>query len=244
MTGFLRTLLFISRWDWRTEPLIVDFTGTMTSKDVESINTRLEAWRKIDPAMNRTVLLAASNHDMTGTAFTDNGPSKLVALRMTALARSACKLVKEKGLDLDQRSLFATSTVDYDFVIHLSRNFTSEQRRKDASQPKYKNLEVQTEADLELVGYQPVQLYLDELKKIYTNSVVFFHDSMAGSVIAGLWSPQTLASRSFKVNLAYATKPVAVKGEEDEEVIEVDKSAILAEIARLGGDMVSEIVVH
>ncbi len=65
MTGFLRTLLFISRWDWRMEPLIVDFTGTMTSKDVDSINTRLEAWRKIDPAMNRTTLFAASNHDTT-----------------------------------------------------------------------------------------------------------------------------------------------------------------------------------
>jgi U3 small nucleolar RNA-associated protein 22 len=244
MTGFLRTLLFISRWDWRTEPLIVDFTGTMTSKDVDSINTRLEAWRKIDPAMNRTVLLAASNYDTTGTAFTDSGPSKLVASRMTALARSACKLVKDKGLDLDQRSLFATSTADYDFVIHLSRKFTGEQRRKEASQPKYKNLEVQTEADLELVGYQPVQLYLDELKKLYTNSVVFFHGNMAGSVIAGLWNPQSVASRSFKVNLSYATKPAASKNEEDDEVVELDKSAILAEIARLGGDMVSEIVVH
>jgi U3 small nucleolar RNA-associated protein 22 len=244
MTGFLRTLLLISRWDWRTEPLIVDFTGTMTGKDVESINTRLEAWRKIDPTMNRTVLIAASNHDTTGTAFTDSGPTKLVASRMTALARSASKLVKDQDLDLDQRSLFATSTADYDFVIHLSRKFTGERRRKEAAQSKYKNLEVQTEADLELVGYQPVQLYLDELKELYTNSVVFFHGAMAGSVIAGLWNPQTVASRSFKVNLAYASKPGAAKGEEDEEAIEVDKSAILAEIVRLGGDMVSEIVVR
>lgn len=243
MTGFLRTLLFISRWDWRTEPLIVDFTGTMTGKDVESINTRLEAWRKIDPTMNRTVLIAASNHDTTGTVFTNNGPSKLVASRMTALARSACKLVKDKCLDLDQRSLFATSIADYDFVIHISRKFTGEQRQKEAAQSKYKNLEVQMEADLELVGYQPVQLYLDELKELYKNSVVFFHGAMAGSVIAGLWNPLTVASRSFKVNLAYASKPAAAKGE-DEEVIEVDKSAILAEIARLGGDMVSEIAVR
>ena len=242
MTGFLRTILFISKWDWRTEPLVVDFTGTMTSKDVESINTRLEAWRKIDPAMNRTILIAASNHDTTGTAFTDQGPSKMVASRMTALARSACNLVKEKCMDLDQRSLFATSTTDYDFVVHLSPRFTEEQRRNE--HPKYKNLELQSETKVDLIGYRPVQAYLAELKKVYTNSVVIFHSESGGSVIAGLWNPQTVAARPFKVNLAHSSKPVKRTGEEDEEMIELDKSAILAEIARLGGDMVSEIVVN
>jgi U3 small nucleolar RNA-associated protein 22 len=241
MTGFLRTLLSISRWDWRVEPLIVDFTGAMTSKDVDTINTRLEAWRKIDPAMNRTVLFAASNHDKTGTAFTDNGPSKLVASRMTALARSACKLVTEKGLELDPRSLFAASTADYDFVIHLSPHFDGNHRRKEASKPKYKNLEMHSEATLDIIGYQPVHSYIDELKKVYTDTVVLFHAELPGSFIAGLWNPQAVAPRPLKVNLAYSTRPAGVGGEND-EVIQLDKSAILAEMARLGGDMVSEIV--
>jgi U3 small nucleolar RNA-associated protein 22 len=244
MTGFLRTMLFISRWDWRAEPLIVDFTGTMTSKDVDSINTRLEAWRKIDPGMNRTVLFIASNYDTTGTAFTDNGPLKLVASRMTALARSACKLIKEKDLDLNPRLLFTTSITDYDFVIHLSPKFTGEHRGKEASKIKYKNLEVQSETDLDNVGYRPVQSYVEELKKLYTNSVILFHAETPGSVIAGLWNPQTVAPRQLKVNLTYSTRPAGVAGEHDEGVIELDKSAILAEMARLGGDMVSEIVVH
>ncbi|KAE9369461.1 pre-rRNA processing protein-like protein Utp22 [Stipitochalara longipes BDJ] len=243
MTGFLRTLLFISRWDWRTEPLIVDFTGTMTSIEVDSINTRLEAWRKIDPVMNRTVLFAASNHDTSGTAFTGNGPSKLVATRMTALARSACKLVKDKELDLDPRSLFATSTTDYDFVIHLSPQLTGDHRRKEASKPNYKNLEVQSEASMEKVGYQPVLSYIEELKNLYTNSMVLFYSEIPGLFIAGLWNPQAVATRSFKVNLTYPTRPAHGVGEGAEDV-ELDKSAILAEVARLGGDMVSEIVVN
>jgi U3 small nucleolar RNA-associated protein 22 len=238
MTGFLRTLMFISRWDWRLVPLIVDFTGTMTSQVVSSINTRLEAWRKIDPGMNRTVLFAASNHDMTGVAFMDKGPSKVIAARMTALAVSAYKLVKDKGIELDQRPLFATSTADYDFVVHISPKFTSDQRRKKASRHKFKNLEVQSEANLDLVGYDPVRLYLSELEKLYTDSIVFFHSAVSGSVIAGLWNPQTVAPRSFKVNMAYATK---VSGDSEEGRIEIDKSAILSEIGRLGGDMVSRI---
>lgn len=246
MTGFLRTLHFISKWDWRTEVLIVDFTGTMTRNDVDTINTRLEAWRKIDPGMVRTVLLAASNHDITGTAFTDNGPSKMVAARMTALARSACKLVKDKGLDLDHRSLFAASTSDYDFVIHLSPKFTESFQRKGSGQSKFKNLEIQSEANMDMIGYQPIRLYIEELEKIYTNSVVFFHGDISGSVLAGLWNPQIAASRPFKVNLAYATKAASLKegsGEENSD-IELDKRTILSEIARLGGDMVSKIEVN
>ncbi|CZR57424.1 related to nucleolar RNA-associated protein (NRAP) [Phialocephala subalpina] len=224
MTGFLRTLSFISRWDWRQAPLIVDFTGTMNSKDVDSANTRLEAWRKIDPSMNRTVLIAASNHDTTGTAFTDNGPSKMVAARMTTLARSACKLVKDKGLDLDHRALFSSSTTDYDFVIHVSPRFIATQRQKD-TKSKFKNLEVQSDIDLETIGYQPVQLYLEELQKLYTDSI-------------------KAAPRPFKVNLTHATKLAGAKEEEGEQEVVIHKSAILAEIARLGGDMVSRIEVQ
>jgi U3 small nucleolar RNA-associated protein 22 len=245
MTGFLRTLLFISKWDWRTEPLIIDFTGAMTSKEVDTINTRLEAWRKIDPAMNRTVLFVASNHDTTGTVLTDIGPQKLVASRMTALARSACKLVKEKELDLDPRQLFATSITDYDFVIHVSPKFTSEHRRKETSKIKYKNLEVQTETDRDNIGDLSVHSYIDDLKKLYTDTVVLFHSELPGSTIAGLWNPQTASPRPLKVNLTYSTRPAGVAHEHGKEfVVELDKPAILAEMARLGGDMLSEIVVH
>jgi U3 small nucleolar RNA-associated protein 22 len=242
MSGFLRTLLFISRWDWRFVPLIVDFTGKMTSKDVASINTRLEAWRKIDPGMNRTVLFAASNHDTTGTAFTDAGPSKMVAARMTALARSACKLVKDQGVNLDHRALFASSTADYDFVVHLAPKFAHDDAQK-AGKQKYKNLEVQSKADLEQIGYEPVKEYLCELERLYTSSIILFHSAASGPVIAGLWNPQIVPARRFKVNLAYATKLEMGSDDEEEGEIKLDKSAILSEIARIGGDMVSRIEV-
>ena len=244
MTGFLRALMFIERWDWRHEPLIVDFTGTMTSKDVASTNTRLEAWRKVDPGMNRTVIFAASNHDLSGVAFTDQGPSKVVAARMTSLASSAQKLIREKGLDLDQRSLFATSTSDYDFVIHISPKFVSDHKRKFSSKQKFKNLEVQSEGSFEGIGYEPVQLYIAELEKLYTDSVALFYGRKGASYIGGLWNPQDVSARPFKVNLTYATMISAGQEDSGAENVEIDKSALLSGIARLGGDMVSKIQVN
>jgi U3 small nucleolar RNA-associated protein 22 len=244
MSGFLRTLMFIERWDWRHQPLIVDFTGTMTSKDVAAANTRLEAWRKLDSGMNRTVIFAASNHDTSGVAFTDQGPSKVGAARMTSLASSAYQLVKEKGLSLEPRALFATSTADYDFVTHISSNHGSDGKQKTSTKPKYKNLAVQSEGSFDGVGYEPVQLFISELKRSYASSVVFFHGNGAVSHIGGLWNPQSLSARPLKINLAYAT--TISKGQDESEVenVEIDKSTILSEIARLGGDIVSKIEVR
>ncbi|KAF7943256.1 hypothetical protein EAE96_011186 [Botrytis aclada] len=243
MSGFLRTLLFISKWDWRSTPLIVDFTGTMTDKDVSTFNTRLEAWRKIDPGMNRTVVFAASNHDTTGTAFTDKGPSKMVAARMTALARSACKAVKDQSLNLDTRSLFATSTNDYNFVIHLNPKTAGTSKAKDSH--RFKNLEVQSELNIEKVDYQPLRMFSEELESLYSGSIVFFRSATDISRIGGLWNPQMNVSRTFKVNLAYAVKPEENDGDEEEaKNVKINQSAMLAEIARLGGDLVSRIEVH
>lgn len=238
MSGFLRTLHFISKWDWRMTPLIVDFHGTMTSKEVASVNTRLEAWRRIDPVMNRTVIFAATSYDSTGTAFTNQGPSKLIAARMTALARSACKLVKEQGLELNPKSLFVSSSNGYDFMIHLTSKFMEHTGKKDLGKRKFKNLEIQSKVNLEATDYQPVRMYLTELEKLYGSSVVFFHGS--GPSIAGLWNPQLLQPRTFKITLGYTT----AQATGDKEHIKLDKAAILSEIARLGGDMVSRIEVH
>jgi U3 small nucleolar RNA-associated protein 22 len=243
-TGLLRTLQFLSRWDWRVTPLITDFSGTITSEDIAAVNARLEAWRRIDPGMNRMVLLAASNHDMTGTAFTDGSPSKVVATRMTALARSACLTAKHKVLDLDMETLFRSTTDDYDFVIHISPKFAHHRKEKNANTTKFKNLEVRFKEDLSLVGYEPVLLFLEELQRLYTKSVVFFHDPLTSRVIGGLWNPNT-QSRNLKINQPYSTIPVSndSRDHHDPEV-EIDKLAILSEIARLGGDMVTRIEVH
>lgn len=238
MTGFLRTLMFIARWDWRLVPLVVDFTGTMTAQDISSAHTRFEAWRKIDPGMNRTVIFAASNHDTAGVAFTDGSPSKMAAARMTALAASAYKLIKERGVELDPRALFATSMADYDFVIHLSQVFMADRGQKKGSKPTFKNLEVQSETNIDQIDYDPVQLYLDNLRDLYKNSVVFFHGRASNSVIAGLWNPQAAAPRTFKMKSTHATKVLRHVGQ-----TELDKEAIMSEIARLGGEMVSRIEV-
>ncbi len=242
MTGFLRTLKLISKWDWRSEPLIVDFNGEMSSKEIEEIHIRFEAWRKIDPAMNRVVMFAASNLDPDGITWTELGPSKVVAARFTSLAEAACGVIKEQGVGIEPEMLFAASMVDYDFLIHLNTRFVGDNAGQQRDlKPVYKNFQVQVQGDKSLVGFNSVQSFVEELRTLYDTNVVFFHNEQGGSVVAGLWNPQT-GLRPWKTNLQYSTMPVTVPDEESSQVT-VNKMATLHDIARLGGDMISRIEV-
>lgn len=236
MTAFSRTILFLSKWDWRSTPLIVDFSGTMTKVQLHSIYTQMKAWRKVDPALNRIVIFAASNHDLTGTAFSAQGPSKVIAARMTSLAQSAYRVMKSTKSKLDLDSIFTTSICDYDFIIHLSKKFAPCYDEQMTRQAVPKNLQIQSQMNFQLIGYQPIQLFIAELESLYSNHILFFHENFTGSFIAGLWNPQSMSPRIFKTGLTYSTHIL-----EKCEVV-IDQTSILAEIARLGGDMVEKIV--
>ena len=103
----------------------------------------------------------------------------------------------------------------------------------------FKNLQVQEPADKTLVGYNPVQSFVEELRTLYDSNLVFFYNEQGGPVIAGLWNPQT-GPRPWKTNLQYSTMPVTVQGEEDPQIT-INKTATLNDIARLGEDMISRI---
>jgi U3 small nucleolar RNA-associated protein 22 len=249
-TGFLRTLFWISRWDWRADPLIVDLSGTgdLPQADIQAITTRFEAWRKLDPSLNRVAVFAASNVDQDGVSWTDGNPTKVAAGRLTALARAAVAALEAQKLDLEPASLFVSPVADYDFVLHLSATATGRKRRSSskAAAPAFKNLELETLNDSSLVGYDAVESLLAELDSVFGSAILFFANGTDKPVIAGLWNPQT-APRSWKVNLSYSTVPVVQAGEDGEEEVikaEINKEGILAEIARLGGDLISRVEVN
>lgn len=242
-TGFLRTIFWLSRWDWRAEPLIVDLSasGELKQAGINAIRTNFEAWRKLDPAMNRVALFAASNLDQEGTTWTDGRPLKVIAGRMTALAKAACAEISERQLGLEPASLFSSPLTDFDFVMHLSPDLASGGKAKRSS-GKFKNLELSSLDDTPLIGFDAVRGLIAELDNIYGSAILFFYGGHERNVITGLWSPVT-AKRAWKVNLAYSTTPVKGQDKEEDVQASINKSAILAEIATLAGDLVQRVEV-
>ncbi|KAK3319911.1 Nrap protein [Cercophora scortea] len=258
-TGFLRTLLFLANWDWRAEPLILDTAGDMQATERAAIGTRFEAWRKIDPSMNHTVLfVATAGQDPSGVGYTAlNGeakPSKVVAARMTALAKSACRVIKEEGVSLDPRRLFVPSLRDYDVLIRLNTRIAKStlktyitddpEEAAPVGRSKFKNLDGRTGQDALPLAQHPVEVFLRQLNEAYSGPLLFFHGAADDAIIGAIWNPQ-MQKRSFRINLPTSYKPASgSNGDEEGEkdgVVEVNREAILAEIARIGADLVEKI---
>ncbi|KAK0611553.1 Nrap protein [Immersiella caudata] len=265
-TGFFRALLFLSRWDWRSEPLVLDTSGDMSQVDRAAIETRMEAWRKIDPMMNHTVLFVATSHDTTGLAYTSSEgfvkPSKVVAARMTALAKSACQVVREEGVELEPRRLFVPTLKDYDIILHLNSKAAKGTQKTYPSNgsegvdgererhSKFKNLDERTGKELLPLAQHPAEVLLDHLSAAYSGPLVFFRGALEDMTIGAIWNPQ-VQKKKFRVNLPASYKPGAVASaqesddDDEERAVDVDlnKEGILAEIARIGGDVIERIEV-
>ncbi|KAI8627596.1 pre-rRNA processing protein utp22 [Xylariaceae sp. FL1651] len=235
-TGFLRTLLMLASYDWREEPLIVDPSDSLSSSQRHEISTRLEAWRKLDANMNRTTLFVATPFDVTGVAYTQNIP-KVVATRMTTLARSASKAAKEKGIELDPRMLFQSGLRDYDVLIHLSAKAIKNIIRDDGTKHShFKNLDESGGSEALPLPEPPIPALLRRLKSTYATPLLFFHGGPEDTVIAALWNPQ-LHNRALSANMPCSFRPT----DENSDTFELNKEAILAEIARIGGDLIDKI---
>ncbi|KAF1825052.1 Nrap protein [Dissoconium aciculare CBS 342.82] len=267
-SAFLRTLSWISRWDWRLDPLVVDLSDTneLQPATVQSITTRFEAWRKLDPSLNRIALFVATNLDPDGNTYSDGRPATVVAARMTALAKAACAEISSQQLALALPSLFSSPLADFDFALHLDRRACGggDANAGPASGGAgFKNLELAALDDTDSLGHDPARDLLLELEEVFGSAVVFFRggDAAVGAgrfALAGLWRPQT-ARRGWKVNLAYSTIPLAGPpaaaagagteddggGEEEGEAqAAINKSAMLAEMVRIGGDLIEKVDVH
>jgi U3 small nucleolar RNA-associated protein 22 len=260
-TGFLRTLDFLSRWDWREEPLVVDSAEELTVDDRLSVRKELESWRRRDPNMNNTVLLVATSHDQSGLAYTRNGPSRLAASRMTLLAKAACKLVRSKDHRLDASQLFQAALQDYDVLIHVSPKVARAVMRDagveigaSKAQSRFKNLDDRTGKIPLPVRAGPVEVLLAELQRVYEDTIIFFHggletlgvDGAGGddqaNVIGAIWNPR-LQKQKFRAGLPYNFKSAASEDEDAGDVIAVNREAILLEIARIGGELIKKIEV-
>lgn len=251
-TGFLRTVHGIARWDWRVEPWIVEFGAEKrdhrsSETQVREMRTNFEAWRKLDPRMGRVALFVGSVLDPGGVAFTEGRGGVVGAGRMSAVARAVVQEVREGRMgrmgEDEVGRLFESGVGEFDFVISLQGK--QEGRKRRAGKTGFKNLELSIPDDAELIGCEdPAEMFLRDLEHVYGDAVVFFPGD---GVIAGLWCPGVVQEgKKWRVGVAYSTIPIVSDGDgegrgEEAVVTMANRTAMLAEMARLGGDLVARV---
>ena len=235
--GFLRAISKLAHWSWPHEPFLVDLIEHLSWEDIETIQTQFQAWRKIDPAMNRAVFLVGSPLDKSGVAWTMKRPQRVIAARLVAVAKAtvACATVLEIGAS--EKQIFRGSLRDYDFAIYINKT-TISAVSKDSGLASTGSVPLHMQTALR--RRELVDVYVAELERLYGNHIMFFHDGLEQAMILGLWNPSS-GSRTWRVNLSYSTMPLEAMHGDRSSRITANKAAMLNEMAQVGGDLVSRI---
>lgn len=146
--GFLKVLRFISQWNWKEDPLILDLvkpdsayedsmevsiggseidSNTMkklseklTLTQYRAIQSNFRNLRNTDPNGLHLPFFVASKNDPSGILYSSNIPLA-IATRLTALAKVAVNLIQTHGLNKQTIDLlFTPGLKDYNFVVHLT----------------------------------------------------------------------------------------------------------------------------
>ncbi|OLL22674.1 U3 small nucleolar RNA-associated protein 22 [Neolecta irregularis DAH-3] len=251
VTGFLRALQLLSSWDWRLDPTIVTTIDPIDANERDEISQNFKNIRGQDPAVSHFAWFIGTKHDLASISHTKERPSRVIATRVTYLAKMSLQALLQDSTDLAQ-STFLTPLKHFDFIIHLNSDLNPRSYQRLSWKTSidgiikpvkvYKNV---TEESLVLpkVDFDVVKELVKEIHDIYGETLVLLFDEFGGNVIAGLWTPKIKSQKTWKVNQGCSTIPVSTFGTEKADSIICNKAAILAELEELGGSLINKIEV-
>ncbi|KAJ8006168.1 hypothetical protein DPEC_G00125440 [Dallia pectoralis] len=241
--GFLRFLHLVSSFDWRNNPLVVNLNGQLTAADYTEIKNDFMASRESLP-----VMFIATPKDKKLSMWTKQSPSVQMLQRVVLLAAESLKVLENQLMDAslkqDIRVAMRPPLDAYDVLIHLcprqvpllnqavdTPHVTFSRGTLDVGVPKAGQA-------MPVIDFNPVSLYLAELRDAFGDLAVFFCDPYGGTVIAVLWKPKAFNPLPFKTAQMVA-RHVKVTGEEALTVPNVE--AILEDFRVMGQDLVKSV---
>ncbi|KAL6114361.1 nol6 [Pungitius sinensis] len=241
--GLLRFLHLLSSFDWRNNPLIVNLNNQLTAPDYTEIKNDFMASRESLP-----VLFLATPKDKKQSLWTKRAPSVQMLQRVVVVAAESLKLLEHQLMDRQQiqdvRVVMRPPLDAYDVLIHL--NPKQVPLLAQAVDPPTINFSrgimagrvAPSGGALPVIDFNPVSLYLDELRDAFGDLALFFCDPHGGTVIAVLWKPKAFVPIGFKTSQMCARK-VEVNGEEATTIPNVE--AILEDFRIMGKGLIKSV---
>lgn len=253
--GFLKILSFLSTWNWKEDPLILDLSKNpedeeseilsklsdrLTLQSFHEIKSNFQLLRKQDPNGLKIQFFIASKIDQSGKLWS-NGIQLPIAARLTALSKVATQLVKSQGLKKESiELLFKPSLSDYDFVLNVKTPFPLDISSGILpSVSTFKNLINQNKNYPENITskFDPIMKLVQGLTTKFEGVILFSHcqytiNDRGENLITGLFIPNKLVTSKFKVHLGYNYKP------DGKNEVLINKDAIFNEILNYAGDLV------
>ncbi|KAI0317967.1 Nrap protein [Amylostereum chailletii] len=236
--GFACVIELLKDWKWASGlhvPLYGEDAGAIPSTSTA-------------PAWSKGVWALSTELDPTGKMWTSDGPDLVVAQRIRALAKATWDCLKgmETGI-LDVKALFVHPTDDYDFVVQLDPSVLPRFFQNIVADPlvwarksKYANM-IQDSEDAELrPGFDPAHAFVDDLKRVYADTVRIFYDPLGGDRVGAVWDPSLKEPRPFRVLNRFSSAPLLKDNDKakDKGLVTLNEQAVLDEIVRMGSGLV------
>ncbi|ESO02201.1 hypothetical protein HELRODRAFT_106517 [Helobdella robusta] len=243
MVGFMQFLQLISTHDWKLQPLIVNFNEEFTAPDYTEIESFFHKNRSSLPS-----LFISTPIDRHFSYITS--PSPLMLQRLIIVARASLKTLESLYLDLsvnkkEFKQVFRPPISDYNVLIHLdllkcSRPQLGLDFKYTSEQPPPKPSSRSDEC-FPLVEFDPVLLYLRDLKESFNDFAYFFYDVYGGAFIAVAWRPSAYKGKPYDESSMKFNKLVEETLNSEQALMIADEEAIVDEFQSLGFGLVKNI---
>lgn len=205
-TGFLRFLSLMANLDYKSTAVILNFNDKLTKEEIGTIESEFIKRRSTFPH-----LFLVTPEDKLGSVWTKH-LSKVTLYRASILAKQAVTTLTNDLLvhdvtfedDLSSRltKFYRPDTKLFDVLIWIKKDMIS--KKTQAANNSHLKLQFKeyvktTDELMPIVDFDPVQLYLQELREAFGHLCYFFNDQYGGNFIAVVWKPDTLKPHEFKV---------------------------------------------
>jgi U3 small nucleolar RNA-associated protein 22 len=216
--GFLRFLSFLADCDFKSTPIVLNFHEKLSLEQVSAIELDFVKRRSQLPP-----LFIVTPEDKSVSVWTKH-LAPVLLYRIQILAKQALSVLKVALLEhCDQqeqieakknrkfvqqiKKVFRADTNEFDVLIYMKKlmNPRSCDGIDASSVPHfYEHSSSKKEAFLPIVDFDPVQIYLSELRNSFGHLALFLHDSFGGNFIAVVWKPEAFKEQDFSV-ITYLT---------------------------------------
>ncbi|WAQ98963.1 NOL6-like protein [Mya arenaria] len=170
LVGFLRFLDFLTTFDWKSSPLLVNLNNEFTDADLSEIPTKFSKERS-----NLPLMFISTPLDPYSQHWTKEVPSAAVLTRLVLLAAKSLAVLQRDLMQMEKQDLtvvFRPSLAIFNLVIHLNEKQLP--RRLEC-------LDVAMESDrvgygkasdkerFPVTDFDPAQIFLNELKVSHVN---------------------------------------------------------------------------
>lgn len=201
--GFQRFLYLLANTDFRAVPIIINFNDKLTAQDVSTLELEFVKLRTTLPA-----LFIATPFDQRGSVWTRQ-LSPVILGRAQLLAQQALTVIETHFKDVTSPSIqgligiFRTSSNQFDVIIKLKDNInarSSQNIDKIGNPLRFTQYNKKTDELLPVTDFDPVQMYLQDLRNTFGHMAVFLHDIYGGNLIGVVWKPNIFKAVNLTVS--------------------------------------------